>query len=69
MIAESVARGSTLLRGGELLDDLLHAVRLEHDLRPVALRLVRELRAQLIDVHVLRLSSELAPTGAPRDAP
>ncbi len=37
----------------ERLDNMVHALGLEHDLRPVAPRFIRELGAQLVDVHIL----------------
>ena len=48
------------LARGERLDDVVHALGLEHDLRPVAARLVRELGAELVDVHVLGPFNRLA---------
>ena len=53
------------LARGERLDDVVHALGLEHDLRPVAARLVRELGAELVDVHVLGPFNRLAYPPSP----
>ena len=68
-------KGALLLRlrlrllRGERLDDMVHALGLEHDLRSVAPRLARELGAELVDVHVLSPQTEASATSAAMRAP
>ena len=59
------ARLARRLPRGERLDDVVHALGLEHDLGAIAARLVRELRAELVDVHVLGPFNRLAYPPSP----
>lgn len=50
---KSTCRPSSGVLDGQRLEDVVDALRLEHDLRAVAARLFRELGAELVDIDVL----------------